>query len=94
MEQHFFAQIPRCCYFCTRTDTLERHHIFGGSRRKASEKYGFTVYLCREHHTEPPDGVHHNREKSDHLKRRAQEQFELYYGDRDEFRKVFGKSYL
>jgi hypothetical protein len=93
MHEHFFTQIPRCCYFCTRTDTLERHHIFGGSRRKASEQYGFTVYLCHWCHNEP-GGVHFDREKSDHLKRRAQEQFELYYGDRDEFRKVFGKSYL
>ena len=83
----------RYCYFCGRTDTIERHHIFQGAYRKKSEKYGFVVDLCHDHHNEPPHGVHHNRANNLILKKMAQEQFEQT-GTREEFRKLFGKSYL
>lgn len=83
----------RQCYFCGRTDTLERHHIFQGAYRKKSERYGFVVDLCHQHHNEPPDGVHFNRTNNLELKRMAQEQFEQNR-TREEFRSLFGKSYL
>lgn len=81
------------CYF-TGTAPVERHHIFGGSRKKASEKYGFVIPLRPDLH---PNGVHagSNSKKIDvKLKQMAQEYFEQNYGTREDFRRIFGKSYL
>lgn len=81
------------CYF-TGYAPVERHHIFGGANRKNSEKYGFVIPLRPDLH---PNGVSAGRnvkEIDTKLKRMAQEYFEENYGTRDDFRKVFGKSYL
>lgn len=85
---------------------LEEHHVFGGPNRKASEKYGLKVYLCKYHHTGDISGsseaVHQNREIDMWLKKRAQYAWERKYAKHlheseeanEEFRDVFGKSYL
>ena len=81
------------CYF-TGAAPVERHHIFGGSNRKNSEKYGFVIPLRPDLH---PNGVNagkHAKEVDTYLKKMAQEYFEEHYGTREEFRKIFGKSYL
>lgn len=81
------------CYF-TGSAIVERHHIFGGSRRKASETRGFVVPLRPDFH---PNGVMFDRKNGDidtQLKRMAQEYYEANYGRREEFRKEFGRSYL
>ena len=81
------------CYF-TGTSPVERHHIFGGSSKDASEKYGFVVPLRPDLH---PNGVHagpHSKEIDTKLKQMAQEYFEANFGTRDDFRRIFGKSYL
>ena len=81
------------CYF-TGTVPVERHHIFGGANRKNSEKYGFIVPLRPDLH---PNGVYagHSAKLIDvKLKTMAQEYFEREYGTRDDFRRIFGKSYL
>ena len=80
------------CFVCGLTQNLHRHHIFFGPNRNLSEKYGCWVYLCRKHHTEQA-GVHMNRELDLRLKREAQETFEGTY-TRDDFIRIFGKSYL
>lgn len=82
------------CYVCKTTYNLQDHHIiYGTSNRKQSEKYGLKVWLCLEHHTGSA-GVHFNKELDLHLKKLAQEHFEAEIGTRNEFRTVFGKSYL
>lgn len=87
---------------------LEEHHVFEGIYRRASEKYGLKVYLCKYHHTGDINGsseaVHmHPNESADlWLKRRAQYAWERKYAKHlhesedanEEFREVFGKSYL
>lgn len=86
------------CMFTGRTD-IERHHIFGSSNRIASEKYGFVIPLWMEIH---PNGANFNtvkfgkyREPFDtYLKQIAQRYFEEHYGSREEFRNIFGRSYL
>lgn len=50
------------CFICGRECRTERHHIFGGSNRKKSEKYGLVVDLCHDCHNEPPNGVHFNKD--------------------------------
>ena len=42
------------CYY-TGSAPVERHHIFGGSNRRNSEKYGFVIPLRPDLH---PNGVH------------------------------------
>ena len=81
------------CMF-TGTAPVERHHIFGGSNRTNSEKYGFVVPLRPDLH---PNGVFAGKDAKEidiKLKTMAQEYFESHYGTREEFRKIFSKSYL
>ena len=83
----------RECFLCGRTDWIERHHVYGGSRRKHSEKQGMVVDLCHYCHNEPPSGAHHNKATDLYLKQTYQQIFEETHS-RDEFRRIFGKSYL
>jgi hypothetical protein len=69
------------------------HEIFYGTgKRQLSIKYKMQTRLCYEHH-EGPDGPHQSREFDLQLKREAQAKFEQEHS-REEFRKLFGKSYL
>ena len=81
------------CYFCGRTDMLEVHHIFPAFNRKHSEEDGLCVWLCHYHHNEPPDGVHFNKTRMEHLKKVGQAIYEQDH-TRDEWRQRYGKSYL
>ena len=77
------------CYF-TGTAPVERHHIWGGSNRKNSEKYGFVIPLRPDLH---PNGAH-AAEIDLKLKQMAQKYFEEHCGTREDFRRIFGKSVL
>ena len=88
----FTDDMDHCCF--TGTAPVERHHIFGGANRKNSEKYGVVVPLRPDLH---PNGVYagHSAKLIDvKLKTMAQEYFERECGTRDDFRRIFGKSYL
>lgn len=82
------------CYF-TGTCPVERHHIFGGNpNRKNSEKYEFVIPLRPDLH---PNGVSAGKNAAGidlKLKQMAQTYFEEYYGTREDFRNIFGKSWL
>lgn len=82
------------CIF-TGSTNVERHHIFGGSNRKMSERYKFVVPLRYDLH---PNGARADRRYSKqidtHLKQMAQEYFENHYGSREDFMKIFGRNYL
>lgn len=89
------------CYLCRKLynqqfpySNVEEHHIFNGTaNRKWSEKYGLKVYLCVWHHREGPEAVHNNKYVRESLKREAQEFFEQTH-TREEFRRIFGRSWL
>jgi hypothetical protein len=85
-------QTERESYFSGRTDCLEKHHVFGGSNRKWSEKYGLWVYLTHDEHNEPPQGVHHNKRIRMQLQAEAQKKFEDAFPHLD-FMKIFGRNY-
>ncbi len=73
---------------------IEKHHVFHGRGiRKLAEKYGMTIHICHNCH-QGPEGVHNNRELDLSLKRQYQERFEEEGHSREEFRTIFGKSYL
>lgn len=81
------------CIF-TGTAPVERHHIFGGSNKPKSEKYGFVVPLRPDLH---PNGVHAGKDakKIDtQLKQMAQTYYEEHYGTREDFIREFGKNHL
>lgn len=81
------------CFF-TGYPGVERHHIFGSSRKEASEKRGFVIPLRPDLH---PNGVMFDRRNKDidsRLKQMAQTYYEEHYGSRAEFIKEFGISYL
>jgi hypothetical protein len=73
--------------------SLEEHHIFGGSRRKSSERYGLKVKLCEKHHRSSPDGVHFNAALMDLLHQLGQKKFKEQYPN-ENFIQIFGKNYL
>lgn len=81
------------CYL-TKSNLTHRHHIFGASNKKRSEKYGFIIPLHPNLHNMSNEGVHFNKELDDKFKKMAQEYYEEHYGTREDFRKEFGKSYL
>jgi hypothetical protein len=86
------------CYWCGRNAYadafgLDEHHVFGGPRRKLSEKYGLKVYLC--HRRCHLYGVHLNAEMSNALKARVQSIAMEHYGwDTEKFIEIFGKNYI
>lgn len=75
---------------------VHRHEVFyGTANRKKSIKYGLVVYLEPEDHNMSSYGVHFNIGFDRYLKESAQKSAMEYYGwDEDEFRKIFGKSYI
>lgn len=81
------------CYVCGKKQT-EIHHIYFGSNRRISDKYGFTVRLCPEHHR-GTNGVHgmNGHSLDMRLKMEQQEQYELNKS-REDFIKLIGRSYL
>ncbi len=83
------------CFLCGSRSWLETHHIFNGPNRKKSTEYGLVVKLCHFCHNEPPNGIHHNKERRQYLQDLAQRQAMKVYGwSVDDFRRIFGKNYL
>lgn len=92
LKSVFTTDMDHC--FFTGTNRVERHHIFGGSNRARSEKYGFVIPLAPNLH---PNGVHAGPDSKlidTRLKQMAQEYYETHYGSRQQFIKEFGRSYL
>lgn len=85
------------CYLCRRfynlrtARGLEEHHIlYGRGRRELSERYGLKVWLCHNHHNEPPLGVHFDPAARRVLEQAAQFAFDELHGP-GSFAKVFGE---
>lgn len=81
------------CYACGANCETDEHHIFQGSNRADSDKYGLTVYLCRVCHRR----AHEHPiefESTYHLKRLAQmSAMSVYHWTVDKWRKLFRKDY-
>lgn len=86
-------QKEKVCLICRAQKGLHRHHVFGGPNRELSERYGMSVWLCGMHHNLSARGVHLNREFDLEVKKLGQRTFEQSHS-REEFREVFGKSYI
>ena len=87
----------RKCWLCGATGgSLDRHHIFGGSNRKKSEKYGLVVDLCHDRcHIFGKEAAHQNAETMQKLHEYGQRKAMEEQGwTVEDFRRVFGKSYI
>ena len=80
------------CVLCGRVGFMHEHHIFEGSFRKRSERYGMVCKLCPYCHI-GDHGVHLDQKVNRKLKRAAQRKFEQTHS-REDFIKLFGRSYL
>lgn len=81
------------CIVCGRPHPHKHEVFFGEKQRKHSIKYGMVLPLCYIHH-EGNESPHRNREIDLRYKEKAQEVWENTYGTREDFREIFGKSYL
>ena len=90
----FTGDLSHC--IITGSPNVHLHHIFPGSRRKQSERYGFVVPLRYDLHEFGTHSVHENPNAGLDLKLKqmAQEYWESHYGNRRAFIETFGKSYL
>lgn len=88
-------QDEKVCYRTQSTINLHKHHIFAGSQRNKSEKYGLWVWLRNDWHNGASYSVHADPtgELAVHLKQEAQRKFEAIYGH-EKFMEEFGKNYL
>ena len=80
------------CILCSKPRE-HLHEIIYGKNRINSMKYNFVIPLCANHHT-GKEGIHFNRELDLYYKRLCQIYFENNIGNRIEFIKIFGRSYL
>lgn len=89
----FTEDMDRCIY--TGSTTVERHHVFGGSNRNRSERFGYVAPLRPDYH---PNGVFADKSIAQlidtELKQRCQKHYEENHGTREQFIREFGKSYL
>jgi len=78
------------CFVTGAVNSLDKHHCFHGSRRKAAEKWGCWVWLNHDVHMD----LHQRNTALDRqLKAACQKRFEALYGH-EKFMTVFGKNYL
>jgi len=86
-------QDEKKCFVCGCED-VQCHHIYFGPKRRKSERNGFKVWLCWEHHL-GTIGVHGRKghDLDEFLKKECQRKFEETH-TREEFMKIIGCSYL
>ena len=87
------------CYLCgmnRNLEPLDKHHVYGASNRKHSEKYGLTVYLHhRKCHIFGENSVHVNSEVREQLQAEVQRKAMKHYNwSVEDFRGVFGRSFI
>lgn len=87
-------QSEKRCYVSGAEYGLDRHHVFRASRRNNSEKYGLWVWLRHDLHMALHDHRKPCETLENDLKPIAQQAFEDNGGTREEFRAIFGASYL
>lgn len=99
MAKSILQEDVTSCYICGMNRNLEPldcHHVYGGSNRNKSEKYGLTIYL---HHSKchifGRRAIHNDAEMNRAIKAIAQEKAMQHYGwSVEDFIKIFGKNYL
>lgn len=81
------------CYITGEDYNLHRHHVFGGIRRAASDRWGCWIWLRPDYHNMSSHGIHFDPALDLRIKQETQRRFEELYGH-EQFMAVFGKNYL
>jgi len=91
MSKSILQPDEHICYISGACFNLDKHHIYHGSaNRKLAERYGCWCWLRHDIHMKL-----HDEDKT--LDRKLQEECQRKFEEthtREEFRKIFGKSYL
>lgn len=88
-------QSEKECYISQSTTRLHKHHVYGGSNRKWSEKFGLWIWLRSDWHVLTPYAIHNNTELMKRIQREVQLiAMEHYDWTEDDFRVIFGRSFL
>ena len=84
-------QTEKCCFVSGSVINLDKHPcIHGRANRELAEKYGLWVWLRHDIHMSLHD---RDKDLDRYLEQVAQEEFEKTHS-REEYRRIFGKSYL
>lgn len=91
MSKSILQPDEKKCFITGSRSNLDRHHIYHGmANRRISEREGCWVWLRHDIHMKLHDN---DKELDRYLQQECQKAFEETH-TRDEFRKLFGKSYL
>ena len=93
MPSKSIMQDTKECYITGSRINLHRHHVYAGSRRALSEKWGCWVWLRADYHNMSNHGVHFDTALDLRIKQETQKRFETLHGH-EKFMEVFGKNYL
>ena len=94
MAKRSIMQSEKVCYVTGTTRNLDCHHCIHGPNRKNADKHGLTVWLNHDVHMRLHANQRPFEDLDARLKREAQEAFEAQGHTRDEFLRIFGRSYL
>lgn len=79
------------CFVCGSMRNLQIHHCIHGNKRTLADREGLTVHLCLACHHR----LHSTGRYDKELKQVAQAAWMMKnHGNADDFRALFGKSYL
>jgi len=91
------TEYANICFFCGKTAECEHHLIFGHGLRELAEEDGIKVPCCHQCHNmavKTYDRIHGNPMAEKLSKKLGQAIWEAHYGDRNDFRRRYGKSFL
>ena len=88
-------QSHKVCYVTGDNYNLHCHHVFGGSCKKLSEKYGLKIWLRADWHNMSNYGIHFDSELNNNIREKAQKKaMEHYNWSIEDFIRIFGRNYI
>lgn len=86
----------RICIFCGKVAEGEHHLLFGNGIRELAEQDGLKVPICNYCHNlgRTMERIHDNPMAEKLSKMLGQAMYEAKIGNREDFRTIYGKSYL
>lgn len=89
MMDSIITEEKNFCILCSGIATDTHHLCYGRSGRALSDDFGLVIPVCRSCH----NLIHSDTRIGQLSKMLGQMAWEKKYGNRDDFRKTFGKSY-
>lgn len=86
-----FTDDLKTCYISGTTYRVHPHHVFGGSRKALSEKYGFILPLTATLHEGTKESIHENRAFDLDMKQQCYKYYLEHIGTKEDWLREFGK---